>query len=105
MTWFAGPSPAAREGTMSTEDVLVPPDRKPRRRAPMIGGGLAVVAIAAGAYFYLSSRGKEKTDDAQVEAHVSPVAARVAGQVRRVLVVDNQHVKQGDVLLELDDTD
>lgn len=89
---------------MST-DALVPPERKPRRRAPLVGGGLALVAALGGGYFYLSSRGKEKTDDAQVEAHVSPVASRVAGQVKRVLVIDNQHVKRGDVLVELDDTD
>src|SRR5262249_5789468 len=45
------------------------------------------------------------TDDAQVEAHVSNVSARIAGQVKRVLVADNQEVKAGDPLVELDDRD
>jgi membrane fusion protein (multidrug efflux system) len=67
--------------------------------------GLVLVAGAAATVIYLTRLGKEKTDDAQVEAHVSSVASRIAGQVKRVLVVDNQEVKPGQVLLELDDRD
>ena len=69
---------------------------------------LAVLVVAAGAVaavLYFSRLGKEKTDDAQVEAHASNVSARIAGQVKRVLVADNQSVKPGDVLVELDDRD
>jgi len=90
---------------MATEETLVPPDRKPRKKAPLIAGGLVTVAVGVAAFIYISGRGKENTDDAQVEAHVSPVAARVSGQVKKVLVQDNQHVKVGDVLVELDDAD
>lgn len=69
---------------------------------------LGVLLVAAGgiaAFLYLTRLGKETTDDAQVEAHVSNVAARIAGQVKRVSVADNQEVKPGDVLVELDDRD
>ncbi|HEY0250653.1 MAG TPA: biotin/lipoyl-binding protein, partial [Kofleriaceae bacterium] len=58
-----------------------------------------------GAVYWITSRGKENTDDAQVEGHVSPVASRVTGQVKQVLVQDNQRVKKGDVLVELDAAD
>ncbi|HEX7838400.1 MAG TPA: HlyD family secretion protein [Kofleriaceae bacterium] len=68
-------------------------------------GVLLVGAGSVAAAFYLTRLGKEKTDDAQVEARVSNVAARIAGQVKRVLVADNQEVKPGDVLVELDDRD
>jgi membrane fusion protein (multidrug efflux system) len=78
---------------------------KPRRLAPLVLLGLVVIAAAVAAFLYFSRVGKEKTDDAQVEAHVSNVSARVAGQVKRVLVADNQQVKPGDVLVELDDRD
>jgi len=78
---------------------------KKRRRAPFVAGGLVVLAVGAAAAIYISRFGKEKTDDAQVEAHVSNVAPRIAGQVKRVLVVDNQQVKANDVLVELDDSD
>ena len=42
------------------------------------------------------------TDDAYVNSHVTFVAPRVTGQVARVLVDDNNRVKKGDVLVELD---
>jgi membrane fusion protein (multidrug efflux system) len=42
------------------------------------------------------------TDDAFVNGHVTFVAARVGGQVSRVLVDDNNRVKKGDLLVELD---
>jgi membrane fusion protein (multidrug efflux system) len=60
-----------------------------------------VVAIGAGAWFYLT-RGRESTDDAQVDAHVTPIAARVGGTVLRVPVTDNQPVEAGTVLVEID---
>jgi membrane fusion protein (multidrug efflux system) len=65
--------------------------------------GLVVVAGGIAVALYAGRLGKEKTDDAQVEAHVSNVSARTAGQVLRVKVADNQEVKIGDVLVELDD--
>jgi membrane fusion protein (multidrug efflux system) len=47
----------------------------------------------------------ESTDDAQVAADIVPVAARVAGQVRQVLVQENQLVRRGDLLVLIDDTE
>lgn len=96
-----------RDETASTtppgQDVPGASTAKPRRRAPFVLLGLVVVAAAVGTTLYLTRLGKEKTDDAQVEAHASNVSARIAGQVKRVLVADNQDVKPGDVLVELDD--
>jgi membrane fusion protein (multidrug efflux system) len=76
-----------------------------RKKAPWVFGVLALAAASYGTYFYIASRGHETTDDAQLEGHVSNVSARVAGQVKRLLVHDNQHVNAGDVLVELDDAD
>ena len=42
------------------------------------------------------------TDDAYVNGHVTFVAPRVSGQVKRVLVDDNNAVRKGDLLVELD---
>jgi membrane fusion protein, multidrug efflux system len=69
--------------------------------------GLAVtLAVAVGLYFGIRHLryvlAHEETDDAQVEGHVSPVLPRVAGYVTRVLVDDNQHVKAGDPMVEID---
>jgi len=64
--------------------------------------GVAVLAgLGVGAWFYLT-RNRESTDDAQVDAHVTPVAARVGGTVLRVPVADNQPVEAGTVLVEID---
>jgi membrane fusion protein (multidrug efflux system) len=60
-----------------------------------------VVAIGIGAWLFLT-RGRESTDDAQVDAHVTPVAARVGGTVLKVPVADNQQVEAGAVLVEID---
>lgn len=66
---------------------------------------LSALAFGGGAALFLASGGHETTDDAQVEGHVAYVAPHVAGQVKRVLVKDNQRVNAGDVLVELDDRD
>ena len=76
-----------------------------RRRARFVLLALVAAALAGAAVFYLVTLGRESTDDAQVEGHVSNVAPRVAGQVVRVLPSDNQVVAAGDVLVELDDRD
>ena len=87
-----------------------PPDQEAtksgRARRPYAVLGIVAlgVALLIGGYLFYAA-GKESTDDAQVAADVVPVAARVPGQVQRVLVVDNQAVKKGDVLLELDPSD
>jgi membrane fusion protein (multidrug efflux system) len=77
---------------------------KPRRKRPLaIVAALALLAAGGFGAHALFTQGKESTDDAQIEADVIAVAPEVGGRVARVLVKDNQRVKQGDVLLELDD--
>lgn len=65
-----------------------------------------ILAAAAGLIVWVGLRsGRQTTDDAQVEAHVTPIAARVGGTIVRVPVNDNQHVEAGTVLVELDPRD
>jgi membrane fusion protein (multidrug efflux system) len=71
----------------------------------MILGVVAVVVSAAIGAYALATAGQENTDDAQVEADVVPLASRVSGLVLKVAVTENQTVKKGDVLLELDPAD
>ncbi len=73
-------------------------------RGPLIGGvALAIVAIAALVIWHYS--GRQSTDDAQVDGHLTPISARVGGTVQKVHVVENQHVEAGAVLVELDPRD
>ena len=65
-----------------------------------------VLVVLAGGFFlwrYLGSY--ESTDDAQVDAHLYPVSARVSGYVTKVNVDDNQYVQKGTVLVEIDPKD
>jgi membrane fusion protein, multidrug efflux system len=68
-----------------------------------------ILLVAGGTWFGLSkyNHGKhhEETDDAQLEANISPVIPRIAGYVKEIRVKDNQLVKKGDTLFILDDRD
>lgn len=79
---------------------------KKRSKAFIIVLGLLVLAGAwYGISKYQHGQHHEETDDAQVEANISPVIPRVSGYVKEVKVKDNQFVKKGDTLLVLDDRD
>jgi len=71
-----------------------------KRRSVLVGVGL-LVGLGIGGYWY-AERGLEKTDNAQVDADVIAVPARVAGTVARVFFEENQHVAAGALLAELD---
>jgi membrane fusion protein (multidrug efflux system) len=76
-----------------------------RRRGVRAGLGILVLALAAVAFWLWLTAGRESTDDAQVDGHVTPIAARVGGTILRVPVSDNQPVDSGTVLLEIDSRD
>lgn len=63
----------------------------------------AVFATTAGGYaWYRESQHVRDTDNAYVNADIAQISALVAGPVSRVLVRDNQEVRKGDVLFEID---
>ena len=76
-----------------------------RRRSTQVFAGLTALAVVGALGAWAFGRGKESTDDAQVEGRVVNVSPRVPGQVEKVLVIDNQSVKQGDLLVQLDTRD
>lgn len=75
-------------------------DRKTRKR--IVGAVLAILATVAVSGYYIKQRMYESTDNASLEGSIIRVSPRVAGQVVRVHVRDNQHVNRGDLLLEID---
>ncbi|NPC73509.1 HlyD family secretion protein [Corallococcus exiguus] len=92
------------EAAPSTDAPAVAPPAK-RSRAKQVLPILVGVAVLGGGARFLLTHGHESTDDAQVEGRIANVSPRVAGQVARVLVHDNQTVKAGDVVVELDHAD
>jgi membrane fusion protein (multidrug efflux system) len=85
--------------------VTAPPAKKKTSKPYVILGG--IVAVGLGIYGVVSflTHGKENTDDAQIDADVVAVSARVGGTVLAVHVSDNQQVKKGDLLVEIDPAD
>ncbi|MGA8151730.1 MAG: HlyD family secretion protein [Terriglobales bacterium] len=77
--------------------------RSPRVRLFLIFG---VVVLLVAAFFvmrYLTSY--EDTDDAQIDGHLNSISARVSGHVTKLLVEDNQYVKAGTPLVQIDPKD
>jgi membrane fusion protein (multidrug efflux system) len=74
-----------------------------RTKLILLAGAVMLVVGGLAGWRYLSSY--ETTDDAQVDVHMYPVSARIQGHVTRVSVNDNEYVKQGAVLVEIDPTD
>ncbi len=79
-----------------------------RRRGPnrkiVVGIVLIVLILGGVSLFHYLSRW-ESTDDAEIDGYIYPVSARVSGYVTSVKVDDNQYVKAGTVLVEMDPKD
>src|SRR5262245_32462243 len=80
-----------------------PPAKRGRRRTILAAAG--VVGLLVAILYVLHRRQFEETDDAQIDTNISDIGARVSGTVTRVLVIENQVVKAGELLGELDPTD
>ncbi|MET0264636.1 MAG: HlyD family secretion protein [Duganella sp.] len=78
---------------------------KSNRKVLVIAGLIALVAIGAGGRMWYRSHHYVETENAYVAGHVHPVSSRIAGVVTKVLIDDNQVVRAGDVIAELDPFD
>src|SRR5262249_51434194 len=106
-------APRAEEGVSvgrATESTQTPPVKpvihRPRWKQRLAIGVLAALVLAAiwkfGVPWIQLTLNTLSTDDAYVNGHVTFIAARVSGQITRVLVDDNNRVHKGDVLAQLD---
>jgi membrane fusion protein (multidrug efflux system) len=102
----AGPAPAETEAaTAASAPVVVATRPPPPKKHPVrliVGVVVVIVVLAVGIPWVIKSLNSVSTDDAFVNGHVTFVAARVPGQVARVLVDDNNRVHRGDLLVQLD---
>src|SRR5262245_56317293 len=73
-----------------------------RRYRGLIAGCILLIALLKIVPAAVTSWRTVSTDDAYVNGHVTFVAPRVAGQVARVLVDDNNRVHKGEVVVSLD---
>ncbi len=75
----------------------------PKLRRRLMFVVIVLVALAVGLFLYYLNR--ESTDDAQVDGHITPVASKIYGRVSKVLIDDNQPVKAGQVVVQIDPGD
>ncbi|HYA64344.1 MAG TPA: HlyD family secretion protein [Candidatus Sulfotelmatobacter sp.] len=79
------------------------PLTNPKLRRGLIIGAIVLIGVSLGLFLYFHNR--ESTDDAQVDGHITPVASKIYGRVAKVLIDDNQSVKAGQVLVQIDPAD
>jgi len=94
-----------RQDQDRTHDTNPPADPVKRRRKMFGIALIALVSIVGCIGWFLYSGTYESTDDAEVDAHLNPIAARVQGTVATVYVEDNQVVQAGQPLVDLDPND
>jgi len=77
------------------------------KRPAFLIAAVIVLLIAAvfGIRYWLYARSHESTDDAFIDAHITPVSPKVSGYIAKVHVKSNQQVKKGDLLVEIDPRD
>src|ERR1051325_9297395 len=92
-----------RPGRVDTEPVKRPLYRRPAFLIAAVI--LLLIGAAIGIKYWLYARSHETTDDAFIDAHVTPVSPKVSGYVAKVHVHANQQVKKGDLLVEIDPRD
>ncbi len=76
-----------------------------KRKAFMIVGVVVLVGVIAGWFYTGYRRTHVATDDAFIDGNIHTVAAKIYGTVKTIAVKDNQQVKQGDLLVEIDPAD
>lgn len=107
-----GSSPQASPARTVAEDpglpASVPPPAKRSRRKPvLLVVALAIIAGAGwlGERWWTFGRFQITTDDAYVQADITRVSAKVAGYIAALPVEENQAVKKGDIIAEIDKDD
>lgn len=81
--------------------------RRPKymKKRVIIPSVAAVFMLFFGIYAAIMSTHYQSTDDAFIEGRIISIAPRVSGPVTKLLIDDNQPVKKGDLLLEIDPND
>jgi membrane fusion protein (multidrug efflux system) len=84
---------------------LPPPRKRKRRFRLIIAASILFLAALVTVYYFHFIAPYESTDDAFIESYVPFDGPRVPGQIIRLAVRDNELVKEGDLLVEIDPRD
>jgi membrane fusion protein (multidrug efflux system) len=93
-----------QEKTREEEDAAARTAQR-KNRLKKIAPIVLVIAVVGALLWWLHARQYESTDDAQVDGHIGQIGSRISGYVTAVHVEDNQEVKPGDPLVDIDPKD
>lgn len=93
------------EDVSAEQSVKVPQKSRKKNTVAITSLSLTVVMAVLGVFWWLHTSGREETENAYVEGHISYVSSRISGTVTRVLVEEHQAVKKGQLLVVLDPRD
>lgn len=94
------------EITVSQPDAALTEPVERRSRIPIyIVGGIVALSAIIGLFYWLYTRQFETTDDAFIEGNVVQISPKISAYVTKIHVKENQPVKKGDLLIELDARD
>ena len=101
------PSPSPSQASRNGRSAAAEPDKSSTKKKIILP---IVVVLALILLFWAFQkwnygRSHATTDNAQVDGHIVPVLAKVGGYVNTVNVSENDHVKAGQLLVQLDDAD
>jgi len=101
------PEERKTEAALSLEKEITPPPlRSKKSKLKLFAVAAVLIALIAVIIYYLRCIAPyESTDDAFIDGYVTLISPRVPGQITRLAVTDNQEVKAGDVLVEIDPRD
>ena len=95
----------ADQSASETQNSEEQPRKRPGKKPIVILLIVVVLMVLVALWYWISTRNIETTDDAFTEGNAVTIAPKAAGFVVKLLVSDNQRVKKGDLLVQIDPSD
>ena len=96
--------PEDQEKSREEEDAAARTAQR-KSRVKKLAPFVVLIVVVGALLWWLHARQYEDTDDAEIDGHISQIGSRISGYVTSVHVEDNQEVKPGDPLVEIDPRD
>ncbi len=90
----------SKQETMNNEV----PEKKKKNKFAILAIVLGAILII-GIFYFIKGANYESTDNAQLDADIVSIKSSVAGYIKTIHFKDNEHVKKGQLLITIDDTD
>jgi len=97
--------PSQMKSGQEKRSAQAPQEKGKRKSALTIFAAILIIAVVGGLFYWLHARHYEDTDDAQIDGNLSPIGTRIDGTIIKVYVQNNQMVRVGDPLVDLDPRD